>query len=170
MDTRTEQSRSRIKNALLELLKYERVDSVTMSSIAQLANVGRTTLYAHYPNVSSIFEEAVADFCAQLRPLGAHLRCGQDADVTDERKPFCIALREAGRYEALVRDPQFLPVFLRQYEALAADGTGDPDGVVNLFQLSGCYAAVMNTPKDADWSERQRVLDDFIRAGRRSQS
>lgn len=175
VNARGEQSRQCIKDALLGQLGERRLDAISMSSIAAAAHVSRSTLYVHYPNVFAIFEDAVADFGRNLRELDSQLdcACGPSA-VEDGKRPFCVALRDAGKYEHLVRDPLFLPTLLETRALLDERGElprdlEERDGLnhdLRIFQMSGCYAVAMRTPRDAEWAPKQRQIDAFVRSGR----
>ncbi len=172
---RKERSRAAIKDALLALLSEKGLSSLTMSELAARAGVSRSTLYSHYSNVRDVFNDAVRDFCARLRPLDLHLRCSACEDGRGPGIPFCIALRQAEKYEALVREPSFLQTLLQHCEltgsSRALQDDTDPSAsesanrILTLFQMSGCYAVAMQEPKDSDWEPTQRLIDAYIRGG-----
>lgn len=145
-----------------------------MAELAKAAGVSRSTLYAQYGNVASVYEDAVLDFCQGLRPLTSHLRCGECLEDGEAGRPFCLAVRDAGRFEPLVHDRAFLPTLLGSWGSLGTDGPAAGDGPADeaarqrallLFQMSGCYAVAMGTPADQEWEPTQRLLDAYIRGG-----
>lgn len=173
-DARFEKSGAAIREALLRLLVARRLDDITMSELARMAGVSRSTLYAHFGNVQEAYLALVGEFLAGLRSLGAHLHCG-DCGASGER-PFCVALRDAGPYAPVVRDARFLPTLF----ALAEEGGlagGMLDAFLGLgmsrlqaealfrFQMSGCYAVALSEVPDGEWEVVQRTLDAFIRGG-----
>lgn len=88
--------------------------------------------------------------------------------------PFCVALRDGGRWRPLVRDPLFLPTVLALIEnednpALNAYHALDLDGelarTLYRFQMTGCYAAALAHDRDDSWPRAQAAIDTFIRGG-----
>ncbi|MCI9129702.1 MAG: TetR/AcrR family transcriptional regulator [Eggerthellaceae bacterium] len=171
MTARSERTRGAIKDALLGLLDGMPLGDVTMSSLAKAANISRSTLYDHYSNVREVFDECVLDFSSGLRSLGSQLHCGDCSSATDgSTRPFCVALRDAGKHSALVKDQAFLPTLLDAYAAQSqpVDAPGKEDNVKRalfLFQMSGCYSVAMDDQPGDDWAKVQKVLDAYIRAG-----
>jgi len=68
-DTAGLSSNERIVHATLELIAARGLGGVTMSQIAQQANVARQTLYNHYPDVESIVSSAMAQHAANSARL-----------------------------------------------------------------------------------------------------
>lgn len=149
-----------------------------MSELASCAHVSRSTLYSHYANTREVFIDAVGDFWKGLRPLNAQLRCGKCAGNSEHPRPFCIALREPGKYEALVKDPSFLPTLLDMSDEQPSEkdtrkNTRPQDADIDekarralfRFQMSGCYAVAMDESLGGDWPSIQEALDAYIRAG-----
>lgn len=170
MTTRSEKTREAIKDAILELLEDKSLDRITMSELAAVANVSRSTLYSHYANIREVFDECVMDFCKGLRSLDSYLRCGVCLSETDNSaRPFCVALREAGKYSTLVQDPSFLPTVLDFVSNKYADSfqdvaTKNAQRILSRFQMSGCYYVAMDSMND-DWESTQKLLDTYICAG-----
>lgn len=177
-DTRARKTRVSIKEAFLELIGEKRLGEITMSDVAKEAAVSRSTLYSHFGNTHEVFKECVCDFVEGITPLKVHLRCEECPDTGTRRKkqPFCIALRDAGVYSALVREPSFIQAFLD----VALDGenlermaifdqmeslNNEEKRSIICFQISGCYSAAMNTEHTHDWKRIQSRIDSFIRAG-----
>ena len=176
MTVRSERTRNAIKDALLALLEISDLNEITMSELARSAIISRSSLYAHYSNVRGVFEDAVADFGSELRPLTSQLRCGDCISESDApNRPFCVALRDAGKYKAMVREPSFLPTLLNIVDErmLVEASTYPLDEGMDLarkralykFQMSGCYTVALDTHPDEDWEAIQRMLDAYIRGG-----
>ncbi len=173
---RSAKSREAIKDALLRLLGEKQLDAVTMTELAAQAQVSRSTLYAHYPNVNAVFEDAVTDFCNSLRLLSVQMRCTDCMAAPLKSKPFCIALREAGKYQHLVRDSRFMSTLMEHLDLISDDAFydsvpsdhADLNRALRTFQMSGCYAVALDTPPEADWRRIQEALDAFIANGRKA--
>lgn len=175
MTKRSEKTHETVKDALLALLFEEKLSDITMAALATKANVSRSTLYAHFSNVREVFDESVADFSARLRSLTTHLHQGATLSSHEAGIPFCVALRDAGKYEALVRDPSFLAAFLDLMDReLLETGACYPldtemerraRRALMRFQMSGCYAVAMDCASDDDWALLQTTIDAYIRGG-----
>ena len=177
-DIRNERTERAILDAFLDELSEKPLASITVSAVAKRAGISRSTFYAHFSNVRDVFDRALGDFVRNIRELNVQLRCascGDDGLDAEAKLPFCVALRRAGRYDALVRSPEFLPAYLGLVDSSEGnavleslvDAGVQPETARNVmrFQLSGCYAVALSTPPDADWRALQRALDDYIRGG-----
>ena len=60
-NARSAGSRARIKAALVNLLERKTPDAITVQEVCKLAEVNRTTFYAHFTNVRDLFEALEAD-------------------------------------------------------------------------------------------------------------
>lgn len=173
--------RATVKDALLELLTTKPFTRISVSELAHAAGISRSTFYAHFPHTRAVFDEALRDFHLEdVMPLHAHLRCegctpAPSACASDKR-PFCEAVRGAGKYQPLVNDPAYFPAvmdllltgegkqgILDDYRKMGL--TEQQAHAVAVFQLSGCYAAATNCASAADWAETQRIIDVFVRGG-----
>lgn len=175
-DARTEKTQRAIKDALLQLLGEKSFDRIGMSELAKRAEISRSTLYQHYPNLQLAFDALVQDFQATLQPLSTQLKCQNGQEQPTTRVPYCRALRNAGTYAALVRDPHYLPTMLR---ISSTDGSSeralkpyldaglDPRSAERMFtfQMTACYNAALSVESDEEWVAMQRTIDQFIAGG-----
>ena len=173
-DARTTKTDEAVRNALLELLGDKRLPDITMAELARHAHVSRSTLYAHYDNVYSLFRTLVAEFVAGLRTLNTQLKCSDCKGATPKR-PFCMALRAAGPWQPLVLAPEFLPTYIDVIlEGDGLEGALEPyleTGVTReqarallVFQMTGCYTTATMLD-DIVWESNQCAIDQFIRGG-----
>ena len=201
-DRRTKNTRRAVKEALLRLLAAKPLAQITVAELAAEADVSRSTFYTHYANTHRVFTALMRDFLGEVRPLSAQLRCAACREVLgaggDEAAapsdggdpaanraplreagatagvPFCVALRDDGRWRPLVCDPLFLPTMfapieseddpaLNAYHAL--DLEGELARTLYRFQMTGCYAAALAHDRDDSWPQAQAAIDAFIRGG-----
>ncbi|MEH7115239.1 TetR/AcrR family transcriptional regulator C-terminal domain-containing protein, partial [Neobacillus niacini] len=66
MDRRILRTKKLIKDAFLELLIIKDFDLISMTDIANCADVNRSTLYAYFPNKSSLTEEIIDEMMEGL--------------------------------------------------------------------------------------------------------
>lgn len=169
MTLRREATREKIKEAFLALLETTPLEEITMAELARAAAVSRSTLYSHFANVCDVFSESVADFYRDLRPRDVHLRCSTCLSADERGRPLCMALRDAGKYQALVKNPSFLSILLRTGAEVRSEQSTPQDKAhqaLERFQVCGCYFAAMGDFSDEEWSTAQKLLDTFIRSGR----
>jgi AcrR family transcriptional regulator len=67
IDRRIKKTKSSLKNAYIDLLEHYSEDEITVSMIAQYADLNRTTFYAHYSNKEEFLEEILYDVLEGLR-------------------------------------------------------------------------------------------------------
>lgn len=65
-DRRVRKSRAAIFGALEELLQQKSYSSITVGGIIELADVGRTTFYAHFQTKDTLFDELCKDIFAHV--------------------------------------------------------------------------------------------------------
>lgn len=178
---KNERTKAAIKDALLALLEKKPFAGVSVTELAAAAGVSRSTFYAHFRNTREVFDAVVRDFHVQgTRGLRTQLHCADCGDDAGKR-PLCEAVRDAGKYQALVADSAYLSAAL----AFCLDGGGgqtvvddycamglspDQARIIALFQLSGCYAVATASSEPPavlveEWHATQQLIDTFIRGG-----
>lgn len=93
-DRQVTRTREAIKSAFTELVFATRYEDIRMIDVARLANVGRSTLYLHYPDKDAILLDnmapLLADFATALQ--------GEDAQTKIEAALFHVwSHRDRGR-------------------------------------------------------------------------
>lgn len=177
VDKRVKRTREALKEALLEALKSTRLSQITVSSLAAMAGVSRSTFYANFQNVNDIFEMLIVDFMQETRALKLQLRCrGCEGEAADGKMPYCQAVRSTERYHSLVREAEFLPSLLRLINDevigifalepyLSLDVSSDEAKALLVFQMAGCHTAALSGLDDTEWLKVQPTLDAFISGG-----
>jgi len=72
-DRRSRRTRQMLTAALLELMREQRYDTITVQAIIDRANIGRSTFYAHYRDKEDLLQSAIARYVATL---GSHMDAG----------------------------------------------------------------------------------------------
>jgi AcrR family transcriptional regulator len=70
-DPRVRRTRARLKDAVLCLAAAKDLGAITMSEVAQRAEVNRATVYQHYPDVDAIVTDAMHDTVAHVARAAA---------------------------------------------------------------------------------------------------
>lgn len=88
MDRRQQKTRQAIFQALSGLLTEKRFHQITVEEIAQRANVGRSTFYAHFETK----EELLAQMCREIFPhvLAPRLEGEDTHGFSPERDPYAL--------------------------------------------------------------------------------
>lgn len=66
---RVRQTKGMLKDAILELLEERSLERITVTDICRLADVNRSTFYAHYEDVRALLREIEDDMLAQTPAL-----------------------------------------------------------------------------------------------------
>lgn len=70
-------SRRLIRQAFMELLKEKSLEKITVTDIVKLADINRSTFYAHYPDVMGVIEEIQEEIVEYTK------RFMEDVDFSD---------------------------------------------------------------------------------------
>lgn len=65
-DRRIRRSRALIREAMLECLKTTSLDKVTVKQICEMADINRSTFYAHYDDPLALYRQMEAEMLAQM--------------------------------------------------------------------------------------------------------
>lgn len=107
-DIRNKRTERAICQAMLDLMKEKPFARLSVTDVATAAGISRSTFYAHYANLEEVFSALVREFHDTVRNLGVHLHCAADIeDANMQKRPYCMALRDAGSFEPLVKDPHY---------------------------------------------------------------
>ncbi len=68
-------SKTMIRQAFLELLQEKPYEKITVTDIAQRANLNRSTFYAHYPDVQGLIEEIEEEIINRSMQLLSEVTC-----------------------------------------------------------------------------------------------
>lgn len=67
MDRRSERTRKSIRSAFISLIKEKEMTDISVSELAQRADIDRRTFYLHYSAISDISDEIIRETCDKLR-------------------------------------------------------------------------------------------------------
>ena len=133
-DRRVRRTRELLRAALLSLLLEERYERITVQSILDRADVGRSTFYAHFPDKDSLLRTGFDD-----------LRCQLSSATDAQRAPS-----EAGDFEPLRRFFEHVEGHLGLGRAIKAQGGGElAFQMLHQTATDVIRANIQNTP---EWS------------------
>lgn len=114
-DPRVERTRRRALEAVIELLAGEGLDAVTHTRVAEVAGVGRATVYRHWPDAGALLVEALLDTHRVTDAL-------RHEDLQSLDLPDAVGAL-ARRVGQVLRDDPLAPVMLSLVERAQHDAT-----------------------------------------------
>ncbi len=148
-DRRIKHTQQRIKDALIQLLEYKPIYNITVKEICEVADINRSTFYAHYSDQHVLFEilekEVVTELTSQLEKFDMTDidKCKMDIhqamyEFIAENNKLCMALIAMQRINSVMND---LIEFVqkRHVMAWAAERGLDPEvsKYIAIFVCSG---------------------------------
>lgn len=175
-DTRFRKCEERIQNALAELLSTKALADVSVSELSREANVSRATFYAHYDNVSDVFDQLVVRTLSDVRTFEDRFQCDGQACRESDGVPYCerIRFRDEEPWGDIARDARFFPSMISllsnteppAFDAASLNVSRGVAEALRLFQMSGCHAVATSEFAQKDyWPIVREVLDIFIEGG-----
>ena len=108
-DRRSQRTRRMLGDALMRLMLEKRYDTITVQEIIDLANVGRSTFYAHYLDKEDLRQSAIAELVATL---GRHMDQTAGGNRIIPSLELLRHVRDSPAvYRAVVRGRAIEPVF-----------------------------------------------------------
>lgn len=134
-----------IREAMLELLKKESIQNISVSELCQCAGINRTTFYNHYDGTYEVLAEIEENFLAELS--GGEDSAAKNGNLVQHIEALCTRLQQNAEIAILLLNNNVDPQFSQKL--LSGQGLG---GVWK--QLGNIYTA----------AERE-LLADFLRGG-----
>src|SRR5699024_6555451 len=86
IDRRVQMSKTFLKQALISLLKEKRISRISVKELCELADVNRSTFYAHYTDIYSLLNEMENDIMTELtRALQSYVDNAEDPIIMTEK-------------------------------------------------------------------------------------
>lgn len=174
-DARALQTKKRLKESLLDLLRTRSIDALSVTELCRNAGIGRTAFYQHYGNLSRVLDELLDEILSQALGIAEHL-VSPDGDGCS--LPLCEFVRRNPHYFALFRNESLTGVILDKLAAAQREKyirtmrRRTPWSEAQLdtlfrFQASGCLALIRRSVgmSDGDWLAARETVDGFLRKG-----
>lgn len=71
LDRRAKYTRQALKDSLIELMKDQSIQKITVKALCEKADINRATFYGHYDNIESLLEEIETDFYNSVKDVFA---------------------------------------------------------------------------------------------------
>ena len=149
-DRRVARTRSAIVNALTEVARERPLREVTITELAELADVGRSTFYDHFESIDSLLCWLVDELIDEMRITHGHFR-------VDDLLLFVGSLPDVSR--------AFLEIetCAERCRSALADALPHPDPQVRRFAAAG----TMDLLRQWLHSNEREPLDQLVQAATR---
>lgn len=153
-DRRIERTRTAITTAMVELMKEQDYEDITVTQIAQRAGVDRKTFYLHYPSKDALLDTMERDRAEQLLGLTHELVKNGELPPSERMTGLLSALMEQDveLYRRVASTPPYSFLVNNEKDILkqvifsvltGLSPTADPN-LVNLY-AEFCAAGMMST-------------------------
>ena len=161
MDRRQRKSRQAIFSAFTQLLKKESYSKVTVQQIIELADVGRTTFYAHFETKDALLQAFCAELFEHVFSLDLYKEKTHDFsrehDLPAKVTHILYHLQEHIEYLPGIlsgeSDAPFMMFFKERLSALFSDSVPDLAGVPSDYLLNTIVCSFAETVR---WWARNR--------------
>jgi AcrR family transcriptional regulator len=117
-DRRTRRTRTKVSDALFDLIKEKRFDDITVQNLIDRAGVGRSTFYSHFRDKEDAFEHEWEGFSRHLADQIKWDKAGQDS-FFPIAPSFQHLQKVQSFYRGLVRSGKIDALFKRGVEYLS---------------------------------------------------
>ncbi|MBE1533833.1 TetR/AcrR family transcriptional regulator [Actinomadura algeriensis] len=100
-DPRVRRTRARLRSAILELAAERDLDAVTISAVAERAEVNRATVYLHYPDIDALVVDAMDDAIGHVARAAA--LCPRQAEPDRVPEPLAELFAHVAANAAVYR-------------------------------------------------------------------
>lgn len=119
-DIRVVKTKEALFDTLLQLLKTNNFDNITVSQLCKDARINRTTFYAHYKNIDELFQEHFEKILNELRLSYVDINKKLQVPELDSMVPlFEHILKYRKIYDVLLSEHAPLTYTLRFQNAIA---------------------------------------------------
>jgi AcrR family transcriptional regulator len=136
LDPRVERTKAAVLTAAAQLLLDEGWDAVTHSRVAEVSQVGRATIYRHWPDAASLVQDTMQQLAGQ-----------NHSDPTGRLRDDLIAELEVLR--AHMTDPSFVKTMVALLDRAEWDGAVDKIRKSTSRQASATLRGIVQAGIDA---------------------
>lgn len=188
IDRRRIITKNLIKDALLELLRAEAYDRITVSALCKRAEITRATFYLHYQNLDEVLDETLDDALrlTELDPEFSEFESSHEAyfaargetDDIDRFLPACQRAARNPKYRALFLNESTSHIIpdklyrkeraIRIPDIMSAHHLSEWEAdIIFRYMLYGNFAVnrALAWVKNDDWYKAQNVIREFTAPG-----
>ena len=174
-DRRTRYTRNIIRESLLSLMEQKPFPKITVTEVCHLSEINRGTFYLHYYDLDDVLDDLIDTLLQDTTQIYDHVMCPEKEKCT---YPFCRKVQENPEYRILFFDEMASARFLERLCELSKESfvtrlmqnsllSYEQAEAILYFQMNGCLAINKRMLQNScrDWTQIQKVIDQFIRAG-----
>lgn len=109
LDRRKARTRQLLYDALMTLLQEKSADAITVTDVADRADVNRGTFYLHYRDVGDMLQQLKDDVFARVRACVEKLDITEAIRYIDKDEPYPVSV---AIFEEIARQREFLRIML----------------------------------------------------------
>ncbi|MFD2331052.1 TetR/AcrR family transcriptional regulator [Cohnella sp. GCM10020058] len=111
LDRRKARTRQLLYDALMTLLQEKNADAITVTDVADRADVNRGTFYLHYRDVGDMLQQLKDDVFTRMRGCVEKLDITEAIRYIDKEEPYPVSI---AIFEEVARHGEFLRIMLGQ--------------------------------------------------------
>ncbi|OXM13403.1 TetR/AcrR family transcriptional regulator [Paenibacillus herberti] len=109
LDRRKAKTKQHLYQALMSLLAEKSADTITVTEIAERANVNRGTFYLHYKDVADMLQQLKDEVCEHLSERIEKLNLADAMRYADMEEPYPVSVK---LFEEIANHAEFLRLML----------------------------------------------------------
>lgn len=171
MDLRVKKTERAIRNAFYELLLQKPIEKITIRELAELAEINKSTFYAHYPSIYELVDqlamETIDEIIAHLDEAGA---------LINDPRQFVLALYQSMdicRSDLIFIQNASSNTFVQKLKESIIAHYRIPDALPQEYALMGTlaiflFSGLAGVQHELGWSaddQNINALADFVEAG-----
>ena len=177
VDPRTTQTKIRIKNMLLQLIKHSSFEKVTVSQLCKEAGINRGTFYLHYCDLYAVLDELMEEALWD-EPSAEPYHCSLTAEHYQCPYGICDKIHTHPEYGVIFFDDSLTGTVIEKIAEQSKDKyiaslvqqlslTAEQAETIFYFQLNGCLAVNKKIYRNGgrDWEASRDLIGGFIQSG-----
>lgn len=172
-DRRNLKTENLIRNAFLSQLKYKDLDKITVTKIANLANIGRGTFYLHYQDVLDLYDSIVSELFSEFEHFFNNAFPTTDSDnlkklmediigyISKNKQLFLILLRLEGSEKTISKiKGLFNQIVLQETIEIFADKDSNDEYLIaeTTFIISGIVGVIDKWLREGLVIENDKII------------
>lgn len=177
IDPRTAQTKSVIKNTLLDMLDDMAFEKITVTQLCKQADINRGTFYLHYCDLYAVLEELMEEALHE-DPSQEPYHCSLTAEHYQCPYGICDKIHTHPEYGVIFFDDSLTSRVIGKIAAQSKDKyiaslteqlalTPEQAETIFYFQLNGCLAVNKRIYREGskDWEASRDLIGGFIQSG-----
>lgn len=164
-DRRVRYTRQVLRMALLDLMREQPIEKITVRAVCERAEVGRATFYAHYRDAYDLLEQIENELFDQIKALLRGIPTASDQMRETLTRIFGCIAENADLCAVLFSengDRKFLENVMNvAYEQFISEWTGTPADYLYAFAVNGSMGVIQTWVKGG-MKEPARTIAELV--------